>query len=88
MQRLQPKKPLLYRLTAARPKNLEPSLRQAYENWEALRADPKTRRDEGGPAHSRLRLEIPAFLLGKDFYENKQSSYQEREIEQRGDPAS
>ncbi|CAE7180491.1 unnamed protein product [Symbiodinium microadriaticum] len=41
-------------------------------------------RDEGGPAHSRLRLEIPAFLLGKDFYENKQSSYQEREIEQRG----
>ena len=56
---------------------------QAHDEWEALKNDPSTKRDEGGPAQSRLRLAVPAWMLGLDFYEDKKSNFMESQVQQK-----
>ena len=53
---------------------------QAYQQWEALKADRSIERDEGGPASCRLRLAVPAYLVGKDMLEEKTSHFTQQEI--------
>ncbi|CAE7828810.1 unnamed protein product [Symbiodinium sp. CCMP2592] len=55
---------------------------KAHQQWEALRANPDTERDEGGPPASRLRLAIPSWLLGKDVLQEKTSHYVDRHVAQ------
>ena len=55
---------------------------EAHAQWEALRADPSTRSDLGGPTSSRLRLSIPANLVGACFEESSKIHYQGQYAEQ------
>ena len=51
---------------------------QAHQQWEILRLDPETERDERGPAGNRLRLQIPSNLLGKDYVEERRVNFKEQ----------
>ena len=55
---------------------------EAHAQWEALRADPSTRSDLGGPTSSRLRLAIPGNLIGACFEESSRLHYQGQYAEQ------
>ena len=43
--------------------------------------DPSVERDERGPPGSRSRLQIPSYLLGKDFAEQRHGHFREHVVE-------
>ena len=45
-------------------------------------------RDEGGPAGSRLRLQIPSNLLGKDMVEDRHGHFREQMVQSKSAPVS
>ena len=54
--------------------------RRAEVEWKIIWMTPEAHRDNGGPSHPRLRLEIPPELFGQSFVENRAGHFEERSL--------
>ena len=53
---------------------------QALSQWHALRSDSSVARDQNGPKHFPLRLEVPGWIFGEEGTEHRAGDFEEKRI--------